>query len=518
MQSLFRDYLRVTAPGYSFTGFSEDKEAVFDEYMAAIRAYKDASKAPSQALIDAGWTSTGDIHTGTSAPALPSEEFSEGACGSGGNSVFLLTGITTRRVEYLFGRPMKKEFRWVEDTASQPAGTYFTNFAGYQGSGTYCNYTRHIPQVMLQPFVDALWKVTGTTLSDWTAKCLDILNSASGLSESCTDQFGVTKTWSTVGVLEGDNRLRVYENPGNKWVGNLSAGYSIRTNPVAGQWHLESRYVEDDRSLSPCAVASYFRDAVKRNEEPPTDNPDDTYTWVLSKFTPHATRGTKIVTIVSECSDTTVTAPDIFDPTLIPQDLPEGYTIEGEYHPAVEFSFTTPGSVVVVGDGSPLLGYNNIKGALVFDRLLKKWGKMNVEYTNLVDFTGANTANNPIVDYTNTGMFAGTLHSDGKIYLFDHKPADSFIRYGKVGYYRLGMVHFLETRIDFRDYATGSIRLDFSMDGRNIDPSLSHIRYYQDALSYRVYPNQRSRWSTLTISGNYDLQYMEVRGNISGKR
>ena len=56
------------------------------------------------------------------------------------------------------------------------------------------------------------------------------------------------------------------------------------------------------------------------------------------------------------------------------------------------------------------------------------------------------------------------------------------------------------------------------MDGRNIDTTLQQTFSFTNSNTVRVYPNMRVRWANLKITGKYDLQYMEVRGNISGRR
>jgi hypothetical protein len=206
-------------------------------------------------------------------------------------------------------------------------------------------------------------------------------------------------------------------------------------------------------------------------------------------------------------------APNIF---LDPEDLAEfilweEFIIEGEFHPKVELEFITPGAQYNLQTGNDLLGYNNPIGGFVYDTILQKWGKFKHTHKAIVEIPTSS-------GHTNIGPSAGLLNVDGKIYIFDDQPADSWIRYGKMGYYRLGMVHFLETRIDFRTPSTGNIELDFSLDGRNSDPSINFSYTYSDEVSYRMYPNQRSRWMTVKISGNYDLQYMEIRGNISNRR
>ena len=144
---------------------------------------------------------------------------------------------------------------------------------------------------------------------------------------------------------------------------------------------------------------------------------------------------------------------------------------------------------------------------------LKKWGKMKHTYSVAVDFNQL-----PGNDYSNTGISAGLMHTDGRIRIMNDEPAEGFIRYGKIGFYRLGMTRLLETRIDLKDPASGKVRIDSSMDGRNLDALVFKEYVYSNAVTVRMYPDIQARWFTIKISGKYDLQYMEVRGNITGRR
>lgn len=199
-------------------------------------------------------------------------------------------------------------------------------------------------------------------------------------------------------------------------------------------------------------------------------------------------------------------------------EITQGYTRKGKFHPAVEFSVTYPGTVYVMRDGSATVGYNTLKGAFINDLASGKWSKFKGDYRVLVDFNGSGANATSQVPYTNQGVLAGVLKEDGKVYAFDSSPIEGFITYGKIGFFRLGFTHFLEARVDFRERGSGTVILEASIDGRNINTTLQQTFTFTDNNTVRVYPNMRVRWANLKITGKYDLQYMEVRGNISGRR
>lgn len=204
------------------------------------------------------------------------------------------------------------------------------------------------------------------------------------------------------------------------------------------------------------------------------------------------------------------------DPTgqlLIP-----GISIIGGVISGGNFSYSYPGADFLLQDGVPSPIYPTYVGALVLDTALKKWGKMKFSYRALLDYTAFNSVNNNITSYSNLGVDIAALDPTGNIYNMDSHPADSWMRYGKIGYSRLGMTRSHEIRAHFRQGFTGSITLDTSMDGVAIDSNLSNTTVFLDVYNANCFVDTSGKWHTVKISGNYDLQYLEFRGTISGRR
>ncbi len=201
-------------------------------------------------------------------------------------------------------------------------------------------------------------------------------------------------------------------------------------------------------------------------------------------------------------------------PSVVP-----GYDLEGLNTIFPTATFDVPGATFLLQDGSPAPIYPDFVGAVVYDLHLKKWTKFKGSYRQLVEVVPVNQLESGAISYDQFGMDAGILSSTGVIKIFtEDSSSDNNIRYGKIGYYRLGFTQFLEARIHFSKPSTGTITLDSSIDGISLDPSLSYSESFTSALSHVFQIAERARWFTISISGDYDLQFLEFRANISGTR
>lgn len=180
--------------------------------------------------------------------------------------------------------------------------------------------------------------------------------------------------------------------------------------------------------------------------------------------------------------------------------------------------FTYPGSTYQIQDGVPVPGYPSYSGSIVFDLHLKKWGKNANMFKALMEFSPMNATDNAIIPYTNFGMDSGIIKENGKLSLFSQIPEHSMMRYGKFGLYRLGFTEALEFVLHFRTPSSGTIVVDGSIDGRDLDTRIQHTETFTNVRSHIVKCHVNAMWQTLTISGQFDLQFMEFRGIIAARR
>lgn len=181
-------------------------------------------------------------------------------------------------------------------------------------------------------------------------------------------------------------------------------------------------------------------------------------------------------------------------------------------------TITLPPSSFLLQNGSIGPVYPTIPGALVYDLELKKWGKMKVPHKVLVDWSPLNNISGDIIPHEVFGVTGGVLKEDGKIALFDKYPIDSYIKYGKIGYFRQGFTSAEEIRISFRSLSQGTIRTEASLDGYSVELGLTKELAFTPEMGIIMNPSTSARWHTVTVIGNYDIKHMEFRGTIVGNR
>lgn len=492
-----------------------------------------------------------DTFTGTAQPATPANSARFAAeCGTAGGVLQVGTGSNSyMKLTYVFlAKALKKEYRWVQERAYRPAEPNWyimdrTNWeAPHNGGISYLGKTIDIDYY--EAYMRGLAVLGGATIPG----------------------YGALPNYSGGGYW-----VYIYNYSGTKiFLGRLG----VATYPEElGIWHLEERTVLDGRFDPGEAAfikdwvnddgstggASYAGRAPSFTEVSPSSCGQATYQQISRAaerernrrrgkgngrgsrgvgsggggpgdgtfpFTTSRTYGYGSASSECQASEIKLFADDSNDMFLDLLDggdlvIAQGYTLEGEFHLASEFSVLFPGANYVIQEGSTFQSYSNdnLQGAFVYDLHLKKWGKWKWDYKVLVPLASANSGyNTGAFNYTDLGITAGLLRNDGLIYLFDQEPSEGFISYGKIGFYRLGMVHFLEAQLDFRKPFTGDVRIEASRDGRHITGTQFLEQSYTDVNCVKMYPNMRYRWYTITISGKYDLQYMEVRGNISSRR
>lgn len=242
---------------------------------------------------------------------------------------------------------------------------------------------------------------------------------------------------------------------------------------------------------------------------------------------------TILETVVNETItlDSTLTASQkTLEWAYIPQGIPAGsftstygaITIPGSGITGTSFlpldlDITYPGANFLIDNGSPAPIYPTFAGSLVFDTGLKKWGKNKNSYRTILDMAPINSIDSSI-NFTNFGVNMAQLDAAGVVKVYDSRPTDSWIRYGKIGYYRQGVTQIQEVRAGFRNSSSGNIIIDTSIDGRALELSLQSIYPFSAAADVIGYFSGIGKWHTVTVSGQWDLQYLEFRGNSAGRR
>lgn len=205
---------------------------------------------------------------------------------------------------------------------------------------------------------------------------------------------------------------------------------------------------------------------------------------------------------------------DLGNPYSVPVTLPAITPFVYQYQGSV----TLPPTSFLLQNGSIGPVYPTIPGALVYDTQLQKWGKMKNNYKVLIDWSPLNNLSGNTIPYETFGMQGGILQPDGKIALFDKYPIDSYIKYGKIGYYRQGVTSAEEVRVVFRTPCTGKIITEVSLDNASIELGLGRQTDYTNAREVVHYPSTTGKWHTISLIGQYDILNVEFRGTKVGNR
>lgn len=181
-------------------------------------------------------------------------------------------------------------------------------------------------------------------------------------------------------------------------------------------------------------------------------------------------------------------------------------------------SVLLPAGSFLLQDGSIAPVYPTMYGALVYDLKLKKWGNYTGSYKLLLNYSPINNSDSGVIPYSIFGILGGILATDGTIKLFTDSPVDSYITYGKIGFYRLGMTSCEEVHVNFDRPSTGYLRVDTSVEGRFVDPGLAVGTSFTAASKVRHTGANPGSWNNITISGNFQISYLEYRARTNGKR
>ena len=177
-----------------------------------------------------------------------------------------------------------------------------------------------------------------------------------------------------------------------------------------------------------------------------------------------------------------------------------------------------PGSTFLSQYGSQAPLFPVFQESLVWDTQLNKWGKFSSVHSCLTDLTPVNSHKNRRVNPQNFTMQAAMLSADGAVQLFNDTPQDSQLRYGKIGYHRLGFTNLEELRVWFAKTSKGFIQIEPSIGGDAPEVTLIQETPFTNTVSQVAYSSSSARWYNVTIKGQYDIKGIEFVGLKSSRR
>lgn len=169
-------------------------------------------------------------------------------------------------------------------------------------------------------------------------------------------------------------------------------------------------------------------------------------------------------------------------------------------------------------DGSAEPLYPTFTGAYVYDTHLQKWGKFVADHKGLIDYKAVNKYIAGEQSFGRFGVSGGCFTEDGMLHIFDTLPENSWVTYGKIGYSRQGMTTVEEVRVHHRIPVSGTIAVETSLEGKNLNVELVSASDYIGSNQWQHNGGFSGRWHNVKVSGQFDISYLEFRGIIQGKR
>lgn len=197
------------------------------------------------------------------------------------------------------------------------------------------------------------------------------------------------------------------------------------------------------------------------------------------------------------------------------------FVIEGTPPVTVEWPDQTvviPPSTFLLQDGTGEPIYPTYEGAYVYDTHLEKWGAYKGRHKQLLDYSPINTFGPSQQSYPKFGMMAGMMSDGGSLFLFDDRPYESSITYGKFGYDRRGVTSPEELVVHMGSKCTFTVTVETSLSGKTITAGLSKTVGYADADVAVVQGSYPGKWQNLRIDGIFDINYVEYRAQKKGTR
>jgi len=183
-----------------------------------------------------------------------------------------------------------------------------------------------------------------------------------------------------------------------------------------------------------------------------------------------------------------------------------------------EVNFTFPGTSFLMQAGSPAPYEVLWKGAYVYDTQLKRWGKLKQDFYQLLDFSPLNSTALKTIPFTQFGLQAALLDVLGNVRLFDSKPIESYLKFGKYGNHRHGFTQLESIRADFRQPCSGRLEVEPSFDGRTIDSTNVRTYDYVDAVQIIQGHGLSARWHNIAFKGHFDLSFLALTSWSSSRR
>ena len=184
-----------------------------------------------------------------------------------------------------------------------------------------------------------------------------------------------------------------------------------------------------------------------------------------------------------------------------------------------------PPTVVLEGSSSTGATYPIYNVHLIYDEHLKKWGIcivpcevfISMRPENETAYNPTNTETTSALTYRDFFSALGGLLPSGLTVVWNDQPDQSYLVLGKVGLQQEGYTTWTELEVEFGDIPNGLIGMEFSEDGKLINPYQMRLKQAKEIIE-KMYLASSGRHANILIFGHFRVIQAMWKAFVSGDR
>ena len=168
--------------------------------------------------------------------------------------------------------------------------------------------------------------------------------------------------------------------------------------------------------------------------------------------------------------------------------------------------------------------YPTYKRAFIFDTKLKRWGTCDQDYLVLASLMPYNQSGYQAdKDYGNISEYLDNqqrglliLGTDGKLYITNDNPTDSYIVLGHYAVHRINRTKLIEAYLEFVKAPEATIEFEPSLDWSTI--AWEYLKSFTiSGLRARISPNISAYWINTVLRGRFHIKRGLIKGHQHGR-
>jgi hypothetical protein len=155
----------------------------------------------------------------------------------------------------------------------------------------------------------------------------------------------------------------------------------------------------------------------------------------------------------------------------------------------------------------------------LYDIVLQKWGVCSASHKTLIDFNPWNEDSQVISTGDSTYKLKfGALLPSGQVALFDDSNPNSYILYGRWGLSRRGRTRMTQVDVGFSKLPKARVIVEPALDNGRIDFASKYIgQEITTSTKETIRLTSEAKWFNVLVSGQFDLNYLNVGGFVYGR-